>query len=87
MIAAGAEAVYVESMDQRLRAEVYGHPYCGYDHVRTHAQQHGIDLERDLKTSGTTAVQLEHLRKVRRAWGDLESAASKAEFGRTRGTR
>jgi hypothetical protein len=87
VLAKGTEVVYVEGMNDLLRHEVYGHPYCGYDHVRIHAQQRGQDFEQDLKTPGSTVAHLEHLRKVRRAWHDLEKAAEKSEFGRTRGTR
>jgi hypothetical protein len=87
MMLKGSQVICVEGMDELLRSEVGSHPYCGYDHVRTYAQQRGLDFEGNLKTSGATVTQLEHLRKVRRAWSDLEKAAEKAEFGRTRGTR
>jgi hypothetical protein len=84
---AGSEAIYVEGMNELIRSEVHGHPYCGYDHIRVHALQRGLEFEGELKDPGAARPHLEHLRKTRRAWADLEQAASRAEFGRTRGTR
>jgi hypothetical protein len=75
-----SEVVFVKGTGEILMEEVDGFPFCGSEHVRTYAQQRGLDFEGHLKESGMTADQTERFRRVRQAWRDLEMAAEQAKF-------
>ena len=83
----GTDVVYVLGMNALLRDEVSEAPYCGYDHIRSHAHRRGNEISEAAKSVMDSPLQTERARRLQRAWDDLEKAADRADFGKTRGTR
>jgi len=81
------EVIFVKEVDEIIRAELGGFPFCGNEHIRTYAQQRGLDFDKMLMSQGMTVNQTDHTRKVRQAWMALEAAAEQAETGRLLGSR